>query len=107
MSDNQQDKSIKVPEMANSNRAYNFSELLADNNIPKIYTNGVVLANSLTDVSLILQIGDVPTAVIIMPFATLKGFNNALNEFIPKLEAKMGEEIKDINLIREHWIKEK
>ena len=102
MADNQQNI-IQVP--PKFPEKLDFDTVIANERIPKIFANGFLLAHSLTDATIITQIGETPTAAIFMSFPALKNLHKTLSGIITNIEKGLGHEIEDIKTIQDSWNK--
>lgn len=102
MADNQQNI-IQVPPILPEK--LDFDTVIANERIPKIFANGFLLAHSLTDATIITQIGATPTAAIFMSFPALKNLHKTLSGIITNIEKGLGHEIEDIKTIQDSWSK--
>ncbi len=76
--------------------------LISDKNIPKIYGNGFSAGLSLSDATLIIQMGPVPVALLNMSFTTLKTLSITINDLIEQVEQTTGEPLKGIQDIKKN-----
>ena len=76
--------------------------LVHDPNVVKIYGNGFTFGFSLSDASIVVQMGPVPVAMLSLSLTSLKTLAVALNDTITQIEANIGEPIKSIQEIKQN-----
>jgi hypothetical protein len=79
--------------------------VIGDPRIPKVYANGFLFGHSLSDASVIFQIGNNPQVVVNMSFTTLKTLSKGLNEIVAQVEKGLGSPIPDIKEVLMEWQK--
>lgn len=102
MAENQHDMST-VPQLGTEK--LDFNAIIANENLPKYFANGFSVAHSLTDATIISQIGVTPTALIFMSFPALKDLHKSLGGIIANIEKGLGQEINDTKTIQDIWKK--
>jgi len=66
-------------------------------NIPLFYSNGVVVAMSLTDLHLTANVNSKPVCVMVIPLPAAKSLVKSLNEAINDFESKTNTEVLDLS----------
>lgn len=77
-------------------QATDIDAVINNPSVPKLYANGFTFAHSLSDASIVVQLGKNPIAVLNLSFTTLKTLYNSLGELIPNIEKGMGQKFLDM-----------
>ncbi len=101
MTENQSTKGLIVVE----NKQADLNSIINDPRVPKVYANGFLVGNSITDVTLISQTGGAPSAVIFMTFTSLKALQKNIDAVIKNIEKGLGEPIEDLVALNERFNK--
>ena len=80
-----------------------FNAVVENERIPKYYGNSFSMGNSLTEATMIVQVGATPVAVVFMSFASLKTLHGVMGSVIANVEKGMGIQIEDVPTTQEKW----
>lgn len=72
---------------------------IASSNIPKIYANGFICAQTTSDVFVVLQANGQTNAILNLSYTAAKSLANDLKQMIVALEKQTGHQIMTVNEI--------
>jgi len=87
----------------NENVKLDILSIVNDPKVPKFFANGFFVGHSLTEATLITQVGGTPNSVIFMSFASLKALHQTLGGLVKNIEKGLGHEIEDLQELQKKW----
>lgn len=96
-------KDIKT--ILTSDAQVDIQNVVNDPKVLKLYGNGFTFGHSLSDATIVIQLGTTPVALLNLSFIALKTLSVSLADLISQIEANLGEPIKDIATLRNNVIK--
>lgn len=91
--------------LSRQQKPLDIEELNADRNILKIYGNGFNVGFSLSDATIVIQLGSTPVAILNLSHIALKSLAGNLLQSIEAIEKTIGEPIKSIQDYKSGLIK--
>src|SRR5579871_1233460 len=73
------------------------TQALMSGQIPKFYTNGLALAATATEITIICLDGTLPLAAVSLAYPTARSLAHDLEEGVKNFEVRTGEKVKTVN----------